>query len=90
MEIFGIVFSFLLLIVGIILTAITMLRMRSGQISLPGWAKVLLSAAMILMLVITLIGMLPPIEVHVTNPFLSEDTHIVTPADPSKETTINP
>ncbi len=90
MEIFGIGFRFLLLIAGIILTAITMLRMRSGQITLPRWGKILLSAAMILVLIITLIGMLPPIAVHVTNPFVSEDTHIVTPADPSKQTTPNP
>lgn len=83
MEIFGIGFSFLLLIAGIILTAITIFQMCSGRLSLPGWAKVLLSAAMILMLIVTLIGMLPPIEVHVTNPFVSEETHFVTPVDPS-------
>lgn len=90
MEIFGIGFRLLLLIAGIILTVITMLRMRSGQIALPRWRKILLSAAMILGLLITLIGILPPIEVRVTNPFVSEETHVVTPADPSKEATSRP
>ena len=90
MEIIGIGFSFLLLLAGIILTAITIFQMCSGRLSLPGWAKVLLSAAMIFMLIVALIGMLPPIEFHVANPFVTEETHFVTPVDPSTETTTNP
>ena len=70
--------------IGIVLTVITMLRMHSGKIALPRWGKVLLSIAMITMLVITLLGILPPLEVDVVNPFITEDTVIVTPADPSE------
>lgn len=82
---FGIatVFHGLLLLSGIVLTFITIRRMTKGQISLPGWAKILLSAAMVLMLLVSIIGMLPPIEVDVDNPFITEETHIITPVDPS-------
>lgn len=83
---FGIasIFQVLLFVTGLVLTIITACRMKTGQISLPGWAKILLTIAMILGLAITLIGMLPPMEATVTNPFITEETHIVTPIDPSK------
>lgn len=83
---FGIasIFQVLLFVTGLVLTIITIRRMKIGQISLPGWAKILLTIAMILGLAITLIGMLPPMEATVTNPFITEETHIVTPIDPSK------
>lgn len=86
MEVFNIggIFALMLLISGIVLTFVTIRRMIRGQIALPGWAKWLLSAAMIAMLVITLIGMLPPLEVTVENPFVETHTHVVMPADPSE------
>ena len=74
----------LLLVTGLILTIITIRRMVTCQITLPRWAKILLSIAMILGLAITLVGMLPPMEATVTNPFITEETHIVIPVDPSK------
>lgn len=79
-----------LLLAGTVLTFITIRRMITGQISLPGWAKVLSSVGMILLLLITLFSILPPMEVAVTNPFESQETLIVTPADPSKEPTATP
>lgn len=82
METIGVGSSFLLFIVGIILTVITMQRMHSGKITLPGWAKILLSLAMIAMLAITLVSMLPPSVVHlVEDVFIDEATHIVTPVE---------
>ncbi len=89
MEVFNIggMFALILLVSGIVLTVITIRRMIRGQIALPGWAKWLLSAAMIGMLLITLLGMLPPLEVNMSNPFVGTDTHIVFPADPSETTT---
>lgn len=75
-----------LLIAGAALTVITIRRMKNGQIVVPRWGKALLSIAMIAMLVITLLGMLPSPEVDVVNPFITEETHIVTPADPSETT----
>ena len=88
MEVFNIggIFALILLVSGIVLTVITIRRMIRGQIALPGWAKWLLSAAMIGMLLITLIGMLPPLEVNISNPLVETDTHIVFPADPSETT----
>lgn len=88
MEIFNIggIFALILLISGIVLTFVTIRRMIRGQISLPGWGKWLLSAAMIGMLLITLIGMLPPLEVNVENSFVETNTHIVSSADPSETT----
>ena len=52
MEVFNIggIFALILLISGIVLTFVTIRRMIRGQITLPGWAKWLLSAAMIGML----------------------------------------
>ena len=88
MEAFNIggIFALILLISGIVLTFVTIRRMIRGQISLPGWGKWLLSAVMIGMLLITLIGMLPPLEITVENPFVETNTHIVSPADPSETT----
>ena len=88
MEMFNVggVFALILLISGIVLTVITIRRMITGQISLPGWGKILLSIAMVLMLLITLLGMLPPLEVKVDNPFVETYPHVVTPADPSETT----
>ena len=89
MEVFNIrgILALILLVSGIVLTAITIRRMIRGQIALPGWAKWLLSAAMIGMLLITLLGMLPPLEVTLENPFVETHTDIVFPADPSETTT---
>ena len=77
------IFGISMLLGGIVLTVVTMARMRSGQISLPGWGKVLLSIAMIAMLLVLVLGMLPPhiIEV-VVDPFVETHTHIVTPSAP--------
>lgn len=71
----------LLLIMGLILTIITIRRMVTGQIVLPRWAKILLSTVMVAWLLFLLLMMLPPINVD--NIFVTEDTHIVIPADPS-------
>ena len=78
---FGGIFMILLLLSGSILTFITIRRMLRGQISLPNWAKWLLSIAMIAMLVFTLFSILPPIEADLDNPFINESTSIVTPDD---------
>ena len=82
----GGIYMTLLLLSGCLLSFITIRRMIRGQIALPGWTKWLLSAAMIGMLLITLIGMLPPLEVKVDNPFTETHTHIVHSADPSEPT----
>ena len=76
MELQFSLFYILMLLAGIILTVITIQRMVSGKISIPGWAKILLSLAMITMLVITLLGMLPVRSVDVD---ITEETVIVTP-----------
>lgn len=88
MEVFNIggILALILLISGIVLTVITIRRMIRGQIALPGWAKWLLSAAMIGMLLITLNGMLPPLEIDVENPFVETHTLVVSPDDPSETT----
>ena len=75
-------FGIVMLLSGIILTVVTMVRMRSGKISLPRWGKVLLSIAMIAMLLILVLSMLPPDVIKVTNPFVEEHTHIVVPSVP--------
>ena len=62
MGIIGISSYFLILIAGIVLTVITMLRMRSGKISLPLWKNILLCAGMIALLAFTLLSSLPPKE----------------------------
>ena len=71
-----------MLIGGIVLTVITMSRMFNGQLSLPGWGKVLLSIAMIAMVVILFLGMLPADLIEIENPFVETHTQIVFP-DPS-------
>lgn len=76
------IFGISMLLGGIVLTVITMARMRSGQISLPGWGKVFLCIGMIAMLLVLVLGMLPPDVIEVTNPFVEEYTHIVTPSAP--------
>lgn len=76
------IFGIAMLLSGIVLTVITIKRMISGKIDLPGWGKVLLSIAMIAMLVILVLGMLPPDVIKVTNPFVEEHTHIVVPSVP--------
>lgn len=73
--------TLLLLLIGIVLTFITIRRMITGQISLPRWAKILMTAAMILSLLIILYSMLPPLEIPIDNLFIDEQTHIVTPPD---------
>lgn len=73
------IFGISMLLGGIVLTVITITRMVSGQIDLPGWAKGLLCFGMITMLLILVLGMLPPDVVEITNPFVEEYTHIVTP-----------
>ena len=83
----GSLFYILMLIGGIILTVITMSRMFNGQLSLPGWGKVLLCIAMIAMLVILFLAMLPPHLIEVENPFVETHTQIVFP-DPSIPTEV--
>ena len=78
----GALFYILMLIGGILLTVITMVRMHSGQLSLPGWGKVLWSIAMIAMVVILFLGMLPADLIEIENPFVETHTQIVFP-DPS-------
>ena len=81
------IFGISMLLGGIVLTVITMARMRSGQISLPGWGKVFLCIGMIAMLVILFLAMLPPHLIEVENPFVESQTHIVFP-DPSIPTEV--
>ena len=66
MSLYFIDFYAFMLAAGIVLSVITMLRMYSGKINIPRWAKILLSLAMIVMLVITLLGMLPTRTITVT------------------------
>lgn len=75
---FGI-FAALMLIFGIVLTVITMKRMHSGKIAISSFAKFLVCAAMIAMLVIQIFAMLPPDIIHIDNPFVEEHYHTVTP-----------
>ena len=81
------IFGISMLLGGIVLTVITMARMRSGQISLPGWGKVFLCIGMIAMLVILFLGILPTHLIEVENPFVESQTHIVFP-DPSMPTEV--
>ena len=81
------IFGISMLLGGIVLTVITMARMRSGQISLPGWGKVFLCIGMIAMLVILFLAMLPTHLIEVENPFVESQTHIVFP-DPSIPTEV--
>ena len=81
------IFGISMLLGGIVLTVITMARMRSGQISLPGWGKVFLCIGMIAMLGILFLAMLPPHLIEVENPFVESQTHIVFP-DPSIPTEV--
>ena len=76
------IFGISMLLSGIVLTVITIMRMVSGKIDIPGWSKVLLSIAMIAMLLVLVLGMLPQDVIKVTNPFVEEYTHIVTPSAP--------
>ena len=78
----GGIFAILMLISGIVLTVITINRMVSGKIDLPGWGKVLLSVAMIAMLVIQIFAMLPPDIIQIDTPFVEEHYHPVTPSTP--------
>ena len=81
------IFGISMLLGGIVLTVITMARMRSGQISLPGWGKVFLCIGMIAGLVILFLAMLPTHLIEVENPFVESQTHIVFP-DPSIPTEV--
>ena len=85
----GGIYMTLLLLAGSFLTFITVRRMLSGQISLPVWAKWLVTACMILMLMITLLSILPPMEVNMDTPFIEEYTHIIASADPTETTSSN-
>ncbi len=70
----------LMLPVGITLTIITILRMRSGKITLPKWAKMLLVVGMILSQVILAAAMMPPAVYQARHDTLvNTDTHSVTP-----------
>ena len=75
----GGIFLILMLIFGIVLTVITMLRMRSGKIAMSSFAKFLVCAAMIAMLVIQIFAMLPPDIIQIDTPFVEEHYHTVTP-----------
>lgn len=73
----------LILPTGIALTIITILRMRSGRIVLPQWAKILLIIGMILSQLIIAAGMMPPSVYQVAeDTFINTDTQPVTPIDP--------
>lgn len=65
-----------LLLTGIILVFITLWRMKTGRIHLPRWAKLLISVAMLLMLVISVLYIIPPSQADVTNTPVIEDTII--------------
>lgn len=78
----GGIVSLIMLAAGIVLTVITIRRMVSGQIDLPKWTRLLLAAVMILGLLVTLAGMLPPEVIQVDNFFVTEYTEIVQPEDP--------
>lgn len=73
----------LMLPAGIALTVITILRMRSGRITLPRWAKCLLIIGMILSQLIIAAAMMPPsVYQAVEDTFFNTDTQPVTPIDP--------
>lgn len=73
----------LMLPTGIVLTIITILRMRSGRICLPEWAKIMLVIGMILSQIIVGVSMMPPSVGHaVEELFIQTDTQPVTPMDP--------
>lgn len=78
----GGIFVIAMLVSGIVLTVITMIRIRNGKILLPSWGKFLICTAMIAMLVIQIAAMLPPDVVRVDNPFEIVDTRPVTPWTP--------
>ena len=78
----GGIFAIGMLIFGIILTVITMLRMRAGKLALSPFAKFLVCAAMIAMLVIQIFAMLPPDIIQIDTPFVEEHYHPVTPSTP--------
>lgn len=72
-------FSILMLPAGIALTVITIMRIRSGKICLPQWAKVLLVVGMILSQIILVLGMMPPsVYQAVEDTFIHTDTRPVT------------
>ena len=76
--------SILMLPAGLALTVITILRIRSGKISLPRWGKILVIVGMLLLQVILIAAMMPTgVYQAVTDTFIDQDTHTVTPADPS-------
>lgn len=75
--------SMLILPAGIVLTIITILRMRTGQIALPKWAKIVLIIGMILSQLIIAVGMMPPsVSYAVKDAFIHTGTHPATPIDP--------
>lgn len=75
--------NILMLPAGIVLTIITILRMRSGKICLPQWAKVMLVIGMILSQIIIAAGMMPPsVYQAVEDAFIHTDTKPVAPIDP--------
>ncbi len=74
----------LMLPAGIVLTVITILRIRSGKISLPRWAKILVVVGSLLLQMILIAAMMPTsVYQAVKDTFINQDTHTVTPADPS-------
>lgn len=76
-------FSILILLTGIALTVITIMRIRSGKISLPQWAKIMLVVGMILSQIIIVLGMMPPsVYQAVEDTFIHADTRPATPIDP--------
>ena len=72
-------FAIGMLVSGIVLTVVTMTRMRSGKIVLPTWAKVLLCTAVIAMLLIQIASLLPPDIIRLDDPIVSTDTHSTSP-----------
>lgn len=72
--------------IGIVLTIITILRMRTGQISLTRWAKIMLIIGMILSQLILVASMMPPsVYRAVEDTFINTDTQPVAPMDPSSD-----
>lgn len=76
--------TILMLPAGLTLTVITILRMRSGKIFLPRWAKILVITGMLFSQVILIAAMLPTgVYQAVVDTFIGQDTHSVTQVDPT-------
>jgi len=77
----------ILLLWGLILTVITIRRMRQGKLGFSKWGNILLSVLMITLTSINIWGILPPMDMDTDNPFINESTVIVTPIEPDSSKT---